>query len=61
MVVDDGTCSSKVDVQDIDCMDESKTHVRINQSINCATDIQVTQAVITKKVCVILDPLQFFA
>jgi len=33
MVVDDGTCSSKVDVQDIDCMDESKTHVRINQSI----------------------------
>jgi len=39
MVVDDGMCSSKADVQDVNRKDESKTHVLLNQSINCETDV----------------------
>jgi hypothetical protein len=61
MVVDDGMCSSKADVQDANCMDDSKTCVLLNQSINCETDIQVTWAVFIKEAYVILDPPQFFA
>jgi hypothetical protein len=39
MVVDDGMRSSKADVQDVNHTDESKTHVLLNQSINCETDV----------------------
>ena len=60
MVVDDGTHSSKADVQDVDCMDDSKTLVLLNQSINCETDVQVTHVVFIKEACVIMDLLQFF-
>jgi len=58
--VDDGTHSSKADVQDVDCMDDSKTLVLLNQSINCETDVQVTHVVFIKEACVIMDLLQFF-
>jgi len=42
MVVDDGKCSSKADVQDIDHMDDSKTRVLLNQSNNRETNVHVT-------------------
>jgi len=61
MVVDDGTRSSKANVQDVDCVDENKTRVLLNQNINCEIDIQMTWAVFIKEACVIQDPLQFFA
>jgi hypothetical protein len=61
MVVDEGMRSSKADVQDVGRMDDSKTHVLLNQSINCQTDIQMTWEVFIKEAYVILDPLQFFA
>jgi hypothetical protein len=57
MVVDDGKCSSKADVQDIDHMDDSKTRVLLNQSNNRETNVHVTWAICIKEAYVIPDPL----